>query len=88
MGDPGDDPGDYGVDEAPAIFPTPAAGHFDVSGIAETWKRPAEVVFPRTLNPFARLRASIERPRGFERLERLERLKPLEPAGLMWWWAS
>src|SRR3990172_5415078 len=52
MGDPGDDPGDYGVDEAPAIFPPPAAGHFDVSGIAETWTRPAEVVFPRTLNPF------------------------------------
>ena len=46
MDDPGDDPGDYGVDEAPAIFPTPAAGHFDVSGIAETWKRPAEFVFP------------------------------------------
>jgi len=53
MDDPGDDPGDYGVDEAPAIFPTPAAGHFDVSGIAETWKRPAELVFPRILNCFS-----------------------------------
>jgi hypothetical protein len=53
MGDPGDDPGDYGVDEAPAIFPTPAAGHFDVSGIAETWKRPAKFVFPRISNCFS-----------------------------------
>jgi hypothetical protein len=28
------------------VAKTVTGGHFDVSGIAETWKRPAEFVFP------------------------------------------
>jgi hypothetical protein len=54
------DPGHY-LAQTVDVAPLFSLKHFDVSGIAETWKRRAEIEFPKTLN--------MERPPGHERLE-------------------